>query len=85
MKIKVNGKFSKDYFVLGVATNKGNTQAASEKMAKSWAPKNAKSFNINISHTDYKGRNKVSVETETGYADISAFYFTTKKEGKHLI
>lgn len=82
MKIKVNGKHNKDYLVLGVQTNKGNTQAASEKMAKSWAPKNAKSFNMNISHTNYKGR---SVKAETGCANISVSYFTNKKEGKYLI
>ena len=81
MKIKVNGKYNKDYLLLGVATNKGNIQAASEKMAIAWSPKNAKSFDMIITHTDYEGR---IVETKTGYANIKVSYFTTPQEGKYV-
>ena len=79
MKIDGKGKYG-TYLCLGIQTNKGNVNTEALKMAKSWAPKKAKSFTIlKLEHTDYEGH---AVENETGFAIITVQYYTTKKEGK---
>lgn len=82
MIIKVKGKYSDEFLLLGVQTNKDNIQKASEEKAIAWAPKKAKSFDMEICNTDYEG---CTVDKETGYANITVSYFTTTKEGKYII
>jgi len=68
---------------LGIQTSIGNVQARANWMARQWAPRRAKSFTIQaLKHTDYHG---MSVDSETGYAEIRVMYYTTLKEGKSLI
>ena len=78
MLIDCKGKYGK-FLILGVQTNKGNTYNEAIKISNAWKPKNAKSFDMNITHTDYEGR---PVETETGFANLKVSYFSTKTEGK---
>jgi len=78
MLIDCKGKYGK-FLLLGVQTNKGNTYDEAIKQCLAWKPKNAKSFNMNITHTDYEGR---PVENETGFANVKVSYFSTKTEGK---
>ena len=82
MIIKVKGKYSDEFLLLGVQTNKDNVQKASEEKAKAWSPKKAKSFNMEIYNTDYEGHRS---DNNTGYANITVSYFTTTKEGKYKI
>lgn len=81
MIIDANGIYGK-FLILGVQTNKGNTHAAAIRMANSWAPQKARSFDMTVSHTDYHGR---SSDEETGYARVKVIYYSTLKEGKYLI
>jgi len=78
MLIDCKGKYG-NFLILGVQTNKGDTYNGALKMSVHWKPKNAKSFDMDITHTDYKG---LSVKNETGFARVKVSYFTTKEEGK---
>ena len=80
MIIDCKGKYGK-FRWLAIQTNKGNVDKEAVKMAKRWAPKKCKSFSIaTIEHTDYHGD---TVEHETGFASITVYYYTTKKEGRY--
>jgi len=79
MKIKTNGLYD-GFLRLGIQTNKGNVSKESMLIAKSWAPKNCKSFTIkSLVNTNYDG---LPMPNETGYASMDVEYFTTVKEGK---
>lgn len=84
MLIDCKGKYGK-FITLGVQTNKDKVQEASIKMANEWAPNRSKSFTISrLTHTDYHGL-PVPIKHPTGYATIEVYYYTTEKEGEHLL
>ena len=82
MLIDVKGKYGK-FLKLGIQTNPGKTIRRALKVAKLWAPKNAKSFNMEFFNTDYHGTK--NVDNDTGYATIKVYYFTAKTEGEYDI
>ena len=68
---------------LGVQTNPGNVSRRALWLANTWAPRKAHSFTItNLQHTNYNGLN---VHKETGYAEVTVEYYTTSREGEHLV
>lgn len=68
---------------LGVQTSRGNVTRRALWLANTWAPRKAHSFTITeLQHTDYHG---VKATTETGYASITVEYYTTSREGEHLV
>ena len=82
MILDCKGKYGK-FLQLGVQTSKGNVQDRAISLAHNWSPKRAKSFTITkLIHTDYHGRPE---KDETGYATIHVEYYSTKKEGEHLV
>ena len=81
MIIDCKGKYGK-FLRLGIQTNVGKVQAEAIKKARIWAHKKAKSFTFSLINTDYHG---IPKQEETGYADIDVLYYTTQKEGEHLI
>jgi len=82
MQINCKGKFGKN-LNLGVQTNKDKVASKSISLARSWAPTKAKSFSIvKLFNTDYHGRLTNYI---TGYASIEVCYYSTEKEGDHLV
>ena len=73
------------YLTLGIQTTPDNVQQETLRKARVWAPRAAKSFTIdNFWHSDYHGR--VVLESQSqGYATAVIAYFTTTKEGEHLV
>ncbi len=80
MQIEDCGGAYKNFLVLGVQTNVGQTKVITHWKARVWAPESAKSYTITeLRHTDYHGK---SAAEETGFATITVEYFTTKHEGR---
>lgn len=83
MLIDAKGKYG-EFLFLSVQTKPDNLDNEILRKSKIWAPKNAKSFTVE----NIRNKSVVSgeyVEEVTGYANFIVYYFSTKKEGEHLI
>lgn len=68
---------------LGTQTNKGCTVQDVHWKSLAWMPKKARSYTItNFRHTDYHGR---TMDHETGYSSFTVTYYSTVREGEHVI
>ena len=83
MIIKVNGRQSNEYLVLGFQTNPDKIFEDITRTINFWKPAKAKSCTVfDLRYTDYHG---YEVNHITGYGEFKVKYFTTKKEGETLL
>ena len=82
MKAYFDSRYEDGCAHLSVQTNPDNVLQRAHEVIKHWKPKKAKSYTMSLMHTDYYGHASDSV---TGYARMIVQYFTTIKEGEHVL